>query len=116
MIDLAQIIEPRVASPIPAIHLFATIFAAAWAGHHRRYRPPTPAVWRIAMWTTGFAAAGDALLVLSAWSSGLVVIAYTIAFILGLALLMMSLLQGWPSKPLLVVGALAVVAPFLLWL
>lgn len=113
---LAQLIEPRVSSPLPAIHLAALVGALAWAGYARRFREPPRGAWRLALWSAGFAATGDALLVVSAWAGGFAVVALTVAFILGFSLLLLSLLQGWPSRPLLVVAALAIVAPFLLWL
>lgn len=116
MIALAQLIEPRVPSVLPAIHLLALVGVLAWAGQARRLRAPSPGSWRLAMTASGFAAAGDVLLVISTWSTGLAIFAFTVAFILGLALLLLSLLQGWPHRPLLAIAALSVMAPFLLWL
>lgn len=116
MIPLAQLIEPRVPSALPAIHLLVLVGALAWAGQARRLRAPPPGSWRLAMSASAFTAAGDVLLVISAWSTGLAIFAFTVGFILGLSLLLLSLLQGWPHRPLLMISALSVVAPFLLWL
>ena len=113
---LATLIEPRVPSLMPALHLFALAAALVWASHANRFRPPPRGTWRLARAAGVAGIAGDAFLVVSAWSTGLAILAMTIAFVLGFALLLMSLLQGWPSRPLLVVAALAMAAPFVLWL
>lgn len=113
---LAVLIEPRVPSVTPLLHLFALLGAVAWATYARRFRPPTRGAWRLGMAAAAAGLLGDALLVVSAWSSGLAVLAMTTAFVLGSALLLLCLLQGWPHRPLLVLAALALASPFVLWM
>lgn len=112
---LAWILEPRGESPFPLIHMLAMVAAVAWAARVRADRPPSQGAWRLAMVSALLSVIGDGLLLTSAWSAALAAVAFTLGVIAGLALQVVSLLQGWPSRPLVVIGLLAVVTPFLVF-
>lgn len=94
-------------------HFAGILGALAWARYQSQFRPPPRSAWKLGVAAAGLSAAGDVLLFVTGFATGLTVAAFALGFILGLALLMVSLLQGWPSPPLLVVGFLAAAGPFL---
>lgn len=102
----------RVPTLLPAAHLAAIGIALLWATRERRDRPTRAGAWRLTLLAAGLAALGDALLLVSPYSTTFARVAFVVGFVAALALLVVATLQGWPHRSALLAAGLAVVAPF----
>lgn len=96
-------------------HALATGASFVWAWQERRARPVRPGAWRIAVATTALLLVGDFLVVLTPFAWALAVLLLVPALILGGALLLVSVLHGWPSRALVALGVLGLLGPFVPW-
>lgn len=99
----------------PAAHLILLAGLVAWASRDATQRRRRPGTWRLALAAAGLSALGDASFLASQYAVGVPQLAYVGGLVLGGSLLVVTMLHGWPSRPLVLLGIACVVGPFLLW-